>query len=56
MTKQQAAQLQAEWASQNCPACMHDTVKLLMTEEGRYLTGEYGCTVCGWMFEVKADS
>jgi hypothetical protein len=47
MTKQQAVQLQKDWASKSNPPCAHDTVKLLMTEDRTYLTGEYGCTACG---------
>jgi len=47
MKKQQAAQLQKEWMSNGNPDCTHDTLKLLMTEDGTYLTGEYVCTVCG---------
>jgi len=53
MTKQQAAQLQKGWASKGNPVCTHDLVKLVMTEEGTYLTGEYGCTICG--AQIAAD-
>lgn len=47
MTKKQAHELQKEWTSKVRPLCLHNEVKLLMTEDGTYLTGEYGCTVCG---------
>lgn len=52
MKKDQAAKLREEWIAKGDQPCIHDSLKLLVTDTG-YLTGKYGCQQCG--VEVEMD-
>jgi hypothetical protein len=52
MKKRQAAKLHEEWIAQGNKVCIHDSLKLLMTDAG-YLTGKYGCQQCGAEVEMN---
>ena len=51
MDREYAEALRIEWKKNGNQPCTH-TALTLITTDGGFLTGDYGCTACGVMFHV----